>query len=108
MQEKLRNQAIPDKNTITWHENNRQIKCILVASLAVSGHLFVDPITYNGLLLDASYPWPENRTLPNTCQWAIDIEIIENDMFGQVWKFLSIVLTLHKSKSLAWLEHCIE
>jgi hypothetical protein len=36
--------------------------------------LLADPITYNGLLLDASIPQPENRTLPNTCQWAIDIE----------------------------------
>jgi hypothetical protein len=46
--------------------------------------LFVDPITYNGLLLDASNPRAENRTLPNSCQLAIDIEITENAMFRKV------------------------
>jgi hypothetical protein len=46
--------------------------------------LLADPITYNGLLLDASKPQPENRTLPNTCQWAIDIENTENAKFEQV------------------------
>jgi hypothetical protein len=37
----------------------QHIKYILVASLAVSGPLLADPITYNGLLLDASNPQPE-------------------------------------------------
>jgi hypothetical protein len=46
--------------------------------------LLADPITFNGLLLDASNPPPENRTLPNTCQWANDIENTKNAMFGQV------------------------
>jgi hypothetical protein len=36
--------------------------------------LLADLITYNGLLLDASNPQPENRTLPNSCQWEIDIK----------------------------------
>jgi hypothetical protein len=36
------------------------------------------------LLLDASNPQPENKTLPNTCQWEIDIENTENAKFKQV------------------------
>jgi hypothetical protein len=36
--------------------SKQHIKCIRVASLAVLGHFLADPITYNGLLLDALDP----------------------------------------------------
>jgi hypothetical protein len=64
--------------------NHKQFQTRTPYSLYLSGHLFVDPITYNGLLLDASNPRAENRTLPNSCQLAIDIEITENAMFRKV------------------------
>jgi hypothetical protein len=62
--------------------SKQQIKFILAASLAVS--LAPYPIIYNGSLLDD--PRPKNGTLPNTCKWAIDSEILWLDCRSEAWK----------------------